>query len=562
MLILKENFMKKIFTLLLFTALAMHAFAEGERPTIQIQNGRLQGIVEYNMQAFKNIPYAAPPVGDLRWRPPQPALSWSGTRDASQFGLSCPQPFIKNLSSGLGLPGSEDCLKLNVYAPTKSNQNLPVMVWFHGGGLVVDGASDPQFTPINLVKNGVIVVTVDYRLGSFGFFAPKELIEEAKSKGEPVGNYGTMDQIASLKWVKNNIAQFGGDPNNVTIFGQSAGGRSVTWLMVSDAARGLFHKAIAQSAQQSPLRGMTEKRLGLVPEVDIDAKYMAALGVSSLAELRKLPAEKLALTGASYYAGEFGGPFIDGQIIKGDPIPLFAAGKQAKVPFMIGTNSFDSDFMLPGEPSLEKFTKQTHENPQIISKLYANVKDKCIVNSFVIQDMMYRASTKLLADSMNGVAPGYAYYYDFLTKNIRPAFPGAPHTFEITYAFGSLGLMPQAPQQSLSSANQCARIEKDIATFKQKHVWPKDWYPIVDKNSPQDIAMSQRMSSSWAAFAKTGNPNVGDQANWPVYNLKSDVMRNFSYDQETITGLYKERVDYQMLHLREIYALERLKNAF
>jgi len=552
--------MKK-FVFFLISAMSMFAQA-ADRPTVQVQTGLLQGVIERNMQVFKNIPYAAPPVGELRWRPPQAPLNWSGTRDAGQYGLSCPQPYIKNLSTGLGLPGSEDCLKLNVFAPANPGKNLPVMVWFHGGGLFVDGASDPQFTPVNLVKNGVIVVTIDYRLGSLGFFAPKELIEEAKSRGEPVGNYGTMDQIASLKWVKNNIAQFGGDPNNVTIFGQSAGGRSVTWLMVSDAAKGLFHKAIAQSAQQSPLRGMTEKRLGLIPEVDVDAKYMKALGVKSLAELRKLPVEKLVLNGAAFYAGEFGGPFIDGQIIKGDPVPLFAAGKQAKVPFMIGTNSFDTDFMLPGEPSLGKFTKQIHENPKIISQLYADVKDKCILNSFVIQDLLYRASTKFLADSMNGVAPSYAYYYNFLTKNIRSAFPGSPHTFEITYVFGSLDLMPQAPQKPLSGANQCARIEKDIATFKQKHIWPKDWYPIVDKNSPEDQVMTERMSASWAQFAKTGNPNVSGQANWPIYSLNADVMRNFAYDQETITGLLKERVAYQMLHLREIYALERLKNAF
>lgn len=551
--------MKKIVALALIGM--TFAISAAERPIVQIENGRIQGVIEYQMQAFKNVPYAAPPVGEFRWRPPQPAISWNGVRDAGKFGSSCPQMFVKNLSAGLILPGSEDCLKLNVYLPEKANKNLPVMVWFHGGGLLVDGSSDPQFTPINLVKNGVIVVTVDYRLGSLGFFAPKELIEEAKAKGEPVGNYGTMDQIASLKWVKKNIAAFGGNPNNVTIFGQSAGGRSVTWLMVSDAARGLFHKAIAQSAQQSPLRGMTEKRLGLRPEVDIDAKYMAALGVKSLAELRKLPVDKLTLDGSSYYSGEFGGPFIDGHIIKGDPIPLFAAGKQAKVPFMIGTNSFDSDFMLPGEPSLDVFLKQVHEDPKIIEMLYSNVKDQCILNSFVIQDLMYRASTKLLANSMNGVAPGYAYYYDYLTKNIRSAFPGSPHTFEITYVFGSLALMPQAPKQ-IESGDQCARIENDIASFKKTHTWPKDWYPIVDKNSSQDQAITKRMSESWAAFARTGNPNVSGQSTWPIYNLNADVMRNYSEGSETITGLLKDRVAYQMLHLREIYSLERLKNAF
>ena len=552
--------MKRVF-IAIFCFLAFNAFAL-ERPVVKLETGSLQGVIEDNMQIFKNIPYAAAPVGDLRWRPPQPAPSWSGLRDASQFGDACPQQYIKNLSDGLGLPGKEDCLKLNVFSPVKPGKNLPVMVWFHGGGLIVDGARDPQFTPINLIKNGVVVVTVDYRLGSLGFFATKELIEEAKAKGEPVGNYGTMDQITSLQWVKKNIEVFGGDPNNVTIFGQSAGGRSVTWLMVSDAARGLFHKAIAQSAQQSPLRGMTEKRFGLTPEVDVDAKYMASLGVKTLAELRKLPVQKLVLDGSAYYAGEFGGPFIDGQIIKGDPIPLFAAGKQAKVPFMIGTNSFDSDFMLPGEPSLEKFVKSVREDPKKIEKLYADVKDKCILTSFVIQDLMYRASTKLLANSMNGIAPGYAYYYDYLTPNIRGTLPGAPHTYEIPYVFGSLSLVPQAPKKAITGINQCSRIEKDVAEFKKTHTWPKDWFPIVDKNNPQDRAMSEKMSTSWAAFAKTGNPNINGMTNWPVYSLDTDVMRYFSSGAQTITGLLKERVAYQILHLREIYVLERVKDAF
>ena len=541
----------------------MHAYAASDRPTIQIQDGRLQGVVEYNMNAFKNIPYAAPPMGDLRWRPTQPAIAWSGTRDASRFGDACPQPYVKNLSTGLALPGSEDCLKLNVFTPTKSSQNLPVMVWIHGGGLLVDGSRDAQFTPINLVKNGVIVVTFDYRLGTFGFFAPKELIEEAKANGEPVGNYGTMDQIAVLKWVKNNIAAFGGDPNNVTIFGESAGGRSVTWLMVSDAARGLFHRAIAESAQQSPLRGMTQKHLGMAPETEIDAKYMAAVGAKSLKEMRALPVKKLVLTAANFEQGEFGGPFVDGQILKGDPVPLFAAGKQAKVPFMIGTNSWDSSFLVPGQPAvLNDFLKTIHEDPKIVEMLYSKVKDKCILSSDLMGDMLYRGSTKLLADSMNGIAPGYAYYYDYLTKNIRPAYTGVPHTFEISYVFGSYGLMPQAPKKVESANDHCARIEKATADLKQKGVWAKYWYPITDKNDPQDIATSEKMSASWAAFAKTGNPNVSGQANWPIYSLKSDVMRSFSYDKETITDLLKERVDYQMLHLREIFALERLKDAF
>ena len=541
--------------------IALSAIAS-ERPVVKVETGSLQGATEYNMNVFKNIPYAAPPVGDLRWRPPQPAAPWTGTRDASQFGDSCPQPYVKNLSTGLGLPGNEDCLKLNVFTPQKPGKDLPVMVWIHGGGLLVDGARDAQFTPINLIKNGVIVVTFDYRLGALGFFASKELIAEAKAKGEPVGNYGTMDQIAVLKWVKRNIAAFGGNPDNVTIFGESAGGRSVTWLMVSEAARGLFHRAIAESAQQSPLRGMTEKRLGMPPETEVSARLMGSLGVKTLKDLRSLPTQKLILTGADFERGDFGGPFIDGQILKGDPVPLFAAGQQAKVPFMIGTNSWDSSFLVPSQPSMEKFSKMFREDPKILSQLYGNVPDKCIASSDAMGDMLYRGSTKFLADSMNGIAPGYAYYFDYLNKNIRPAYPGVPHTFEINYVFGSYGLMPQAPATVESSANRCARIENASAELKQKSIWPKYWYPITDKNDPKDIAMSEKMSASWAAFAKTGNPNVEGQANWPTYSLKSDVMRYFGESGETITGLLKERVDYQILHLREMFALERLKAAF
>ena len=206
--------------------------------------------------------------------------------------------------------------------------------------------------------------------------------------------------------------------------------------------------------------------------------------------------------------------------------------------------------------------KMLREDPKILTQLYGNVPEKCIASSDAMGDMLYRGSTKLLADSMNGVAPGYAYYFDYLTKNIRPAYPGVPHTFEISYVFGSYPLMPQAPATVESGVDRCGRIEKAISDLKQKSIWAKYWYPITNKADPQDIAMSEKMSASWAAFAKTGNPNVGGQADWPIYSLKSDVMRYFGENAETITGLLKERVDYQILHLREMFALERLKNAF
>lgn len=546
----------KIFSVLLLGAISFSSFAGAERLKVTVETGLLQGATEYNMNVFKGIPYAAPPVGDLRWRPPQPAAPWGGIRDASKFGNSCPQPNLKNENKGLGLPGNEDCLNLNVFTPQNAGKDLPVMVWMHGGGLQIDGSRDPLYTPINLVKNGVIVVTFDYRLGSLGFFASKELVAEAKAKGEPVGNYGTMDQIAVLKWVKRNIAAFGGNPNNVTVFGESAGARSVTWLMVSDPARGLFHRAIAESAQQSPIRGLSVKRLGLPPATEIADKYMATLGVKSLKELRGLPTQKLVLTAAQQKAGEFGSSMIDGQILKGDPVPLFASGKQAKVPFMIGTNSWDASLFAFNQPPLDALAKAYKEDPKVVNQLYSNIPDKCTVSADLMGDMLFRASTKFLADSMNGVAPGYAYYFDYLSKNIRPAYPGVPHAFEISFVFGSNAFINQAPKAPESSANRCARIEDAIAENKMGGVWPEYLYPVADKNDPQDIAISEKMSASWAQFAKTGNPNVEGQANWPIYNLRDDVMRAFSPDAETIKGMLKERVDYQLLQLKNLYATE------
>ncbi|MGA2372718.1 MAG: carboxylesterase/lipase family protein [Candidatus Korobacteraceae bacterium] len=522
------------------------------RPILEIKNGKLQGVEEYGVLAFKNIPYAAPPLGELRWRPPQPAQNWQGVRDASQFGQACLQPMVEGLNPEL-IPGSEDCLKLNVYTP-KSGKNLPVMVWIHGGALLEGSATEPYYTPIALVQQGVIVVTLDYRLGKLGFFAPKELAEEAAKNNEPVGNYGIMDQIAALKWVRENIGTFGGDPNNVTIFGESAGGRSVTWLMTSPAAEGLFHKAIAESAQQTPLRGQTEERHRLEPAQELDAKYMKSLDARDLQEMRALPADKLVMTPKQFEEGEFGGAFIDGKVLIGDPIPLFAHGKQHKVPFIIGTNSWDASFFVPSQPVLAQYLQKMGQDPQVIERLYSDFKDKCVLPAEVMADAWYRGSVKLLADSAGKAAPSYAYYFDYLTPHIRASHPGAPHTFELPFVFGTIGLVLPIPAQPESGQDQCSQIEKASEDLKERAIWSTYWFPMADENDKQDRAMSQQLSSSWAAFAKTGNPNVSGQAAWPQYNLKNDVMREFNQGQDGLVhDLEKNRVDYQIRTLRALY---------
>lgn len=525
------------------------------RPIVEIKNGKLQGVAAKGMVAFKNIPYAAPPVGALRWRPPQPAKNWEGIRDASRFGEACMQPEARGLNSEL-VPGSEDCLKLNVYSPLVG-EKLPVMVWFHGGGLIEGSATEPYYEPVGLIREGVVVVTVDYRIGKLGFFAPKELIEEAQKNGEPVGNYGTMDQIHSLKWVRDNIAAFGGDPNNVTIFGQSAGGRAVTWLMTSPAAKSLFHKAIAQSAQQLPVRELGKEKLGMISEAVMDANYMTTLGVEDLRGMRALPADKLLLTPKDFQAGEFGGSMVDGKIIVGDPIRLFAEGKQHKVPFMIGTNSWDASYFVLSQPPVGAYLNKMGEAHKVVNKLYATFKDKCALSAEIMADGWYKGAVKILASSAGEYAPTYAYYYNYVTPNVRPAMIGAAHTFELPYVFGALDTVPRAPAKPEPAGSQCKRINQALADMKQNGEWSKYWFPSTDPVSKEDQKISEQLGKSWAAFARTGNPNYVGGAAWPRYDIKKDVMREFSQGKRTlIKDLDKARVDYQIKAVKAIYEIQ------
>lgn len=551
--------MKKSITYaaILIAAVALNANAsvyDENRPIVGIKNGELQGVEEHGMLAFRNIPYAAPPVGELRWRPPQPAKGWQGVRDASRFGAACVQPEVKGLSSEL-IPGTEDCLQLNVYAP-KDAKDAPVMVWIHGGALIAGSAVEPYYAPINLVKAGVVVVTINYRLGKMGFFAPKELADEALTNNEPVGNYGVMDQIQALKWVQENIKSFGGTPDNVTIFGQSAGGRSVLWLMTSPAAQGLFHKVIAESAQQTPLRAQATTKDGMVSEEQIDAQFMTDLGVKTLAEARALPADRLLLTPKEFQDGEFGGSIIDGKIILDDPIPLFTAGKQHKVPLMIGTNSWDASFFLLSQPPVAAYLTKMREDPKVVDRLYADFKYKCALAAEIMADGWYRGSVKLLADAAGKLAPSYAYYFNYLTPKIRGTHFGVPHIFEIPYVFGSLALV-LPPPATPGTADPCAHIHKAAADFTNKTVWSSYLFPTTDSKDKEDQAMSDQMSKSWAAFARTGNPNVDGQPSWPTYNLKDDVMRQFTDGKDQLVkNLDKDRVDYQIQAVKASYGVK------
>jgi para-nitrobenzyl esterase len=344
-------------------ALGAPAFAADKAaPVAAIETGKLAGAVEDGVASWKGIPFAAPPVGPLRWRAPQPAAPWTGVRQAIAYGHDCMQlPFASD-AAPLGTPPAEDCLYANVWSPAAKpgakGKKLPVIVWIYGGGFVNGGSSPPTYSGARLAQQGVVVVSFNYRIGRFGFFAHPGLSREAGDA--PVGNYGFMDQVAALQWVRRNVAAFGGDPSQVTIFGESAGGMSVVTLLTSPMAQGLFAKAVVLSGGDG---GAANAPVSFAEQVGVNfgvKKGIAADDPQALARLRALTAEEVVdgMNLANRPAGDpptYLGPFIDGKLAL-DPNRAFAEGRFAKVPVMIGATSADiggkTGFMVAGARSM------------------------------------------------------------------------------------------------------------------------------------------------------------------------------------------------------------------
>ncbi|HJQ81917.1 MAG TPA: carboxylesterase family protein [Lacipirellulaceae bacterium] len=336
------------------------ALSQPQSAVVRVDSGDLQGVVDDGVESFKGIPFAAPPVGDLRWRPPQPPARWSGVRQAAEFGPNCMQGrFGPPPAAGAptGPVHLEDCLYLNVWRPAAATaRNLPVMVWIHGGGFTGGSSSAPNTSGVGFAKQGVVLVAMNYRLGRFGFFAHPALSRERPDENK--GNYAYMDQIAALQWVKRNIAFFGGDPNNVTIFGFSAGGVSVHSMLASPQARGLFHKAIAQSggSRDSVLTARPMSKDGVDPNYPVSAEtigsqFARSMGIDgmdedALAKLRSLSADQV-LRGAPTPSGANAPsyettPILDGKLITETAESAYKAQRQPRVPFLAGSNSADT----------------------------------------------------------------------------------------------------------------------------------------------------------------------------------------------------------------------------
>ena len=466
--------------------------AASSAPQVKTRSGMVEGKDDGTVRAFLGIPYAAPPVGELRWKAPVPAPKWSGMRKATDFGQHCMQGNVFGDMVFRDAGPSEDCLTLNVWAPHQpGSRKLPVMVWIYGGGFVAGTTSEGRQDGSHLAQQGVVVVSMNYRLGVFGFFVHPELAQE--SGHNSAGNYGLMDQLAALRWVHDNIAAFGGDPGNVTIFGESAGSFSVSAQMASPLSKGLFQKAIGESGAAFHSGGLSfESRAS---REDKDVKTMKEkLGVSTLAQLRALPAEKIleAFVPPRSRGFDFG-PDVDGYFLP-EPVPvIFSQGKQSDVPLLAGWNHDEGSFEISGQtPTAEGLKanaeKDFGDKAAEFLKLYPTDTQEQTLRSAkdFAGDGFIAFSTWdwLEAQSKTGKKPIYRYRFDLAPQSTDPkaANLGAYHSAEIEYVFGQLD------------------SKKDIS-----------W-------RAEDRKLSEEMQKYWSNFARSGDPNGPGLPKWPVYS--------------------------------------------
>ncbi len=482
--------MKKI-SFLLFILFSYTAYAQntlsGNNPIAKTANGTLQGITDSTgIKMFRGIPFAQPPVGDLRWKNPLPPKNWKGVHKADKFGHQAMQGAVFSDMVFRSAGNSEDCLYLNVWTPAKTTgEKLPVLVYFYGGGFVAGDGSEPRYDGESMAQKGIVSITVNYRLGVFGFLAHPELTKESPYHAS--GNYGLMDQHAALVWVQKNIAAFGGDPNKVTIDGESAGSMSVSAQMASPLSKGLFRAAIAESG--SLLGSILPKSLA---EAELNGvKFAAAVGASSLADLRKLPADSLLKLSAKARFPTT----VDGHFLPEFPQAIFSTGRQMDVPLLAGWNSAEMNY----HPLLGKDTPTLVNYKNALKKLYADKADDVLKFYPAATDAdVPQAATDLASDRFIAYATWKfidlhaktdgKYVYRYLFSRKRPPMVndpnsganslGAAHASEIAYALGNLH-------------------------YDKVYAW-----------TPDDYKASETMENYFANFIKTGDPNGEGLPKW------------------------------------------------
>jgi len=493
------------------------ATAASDGPVVQTKTGPVKGSTEGNVSSFKGIPYAAPPVGDYRWRPPQPVTPWKEVRDATKVCADCPQRAWPGSTATI----SEDCLFLNVWTPATatSKSKLPVMVWIHGGGFTGGSGSGPGTAGDAFAKQDVILTTINYRLGRLGHFAHPALSKE--NPNEPKGSYAYMDQIAALQWIKENIAAFGGDPGNVTIFGFSAGGVSVHSLLTIPAAKGLFHKAISESGggrdgvltgrpirqeNADPLYAVSAETIGL----NFARKHkIGSTDAAALAKLRALSADEIVDGGQendSSGARIYSGPILDGKLVVETAESAYKAGRQARVPLIIGNCSAEIGGAFVSNASSKEALFSLFGEQEAEAKAAFDPDGNKQFNEVITKfntDWVWGEPARMTARSFEATGvPVYMYQFGFVPLPMRQRSPyGAGHGAEISFVFNTLNARWGPPAEPTPDEKELARI----------------------------------MNTYWVNFAKTGNPNGNGLPVWPRYDKQKEEILDIELDGKPVS---------------------------
>ena len=480
-------------------------------PQVTTAEGTVEGIDQSGVKVFKGIPFAAPPVGDLRWKAPQPAAHWDGVRKATEYG---PNPMQENIYGDMDFgtkTNSEDCLYLNIWTPAKSmDERLPVLIYFNGGGLMAGSGSEARYAGFFMARKGIISITANYREGIFGFFAHPGLSKETAYKGS--GNYGFMDQAAAIRWVKDNIAAFGGDPNRITIVGESAGSMSVSALMASPVSRDLFAQAMGSSGSV-----MGFQRIATLKEAEQQGVELARkIGCKSIKELRALPADELLKRAAVKSIPTYN---IDGYFFTEQPVETFAKGSQAKVPLLIGGNNLEmSPWAVLGgkQPTVDNLKAGAEsrfgENTGEVLALYGIQSDRDVLEQPGINlasDLFLDYSTWKWGNMHKLTSGQPVYRYRYCHPRPAMAVKGKVAGLAGGGADAKEG-QPAAPQDK--GAVHSADIEYAMGTLSTNRVF--DWQPA-------DYEVSSLFSQYYANFVKTGNPNGIGLTYWPPTNGKA-----------------------------------------
>ena len=482
-------------------AQAQQARPASPAPTVTIDSGQLRGGVNDAVALFRGIPYAAPPVGNLRWRAPQPPAKWQGVRAAEKFGNDCVQ------HRAYDLPQSEDCLFLNVWAPANAvgGARLPVMVWIYGGGLSYGSAAWPWYDGTAFAKQGVVLVSFNYRLARFGFFAHPALTAEDQSA--VLGNYGFLDQIAALQWVQRNIAAFGGNPSDVTIFGESAGGRSVNAMLVSPLTKGLFHKAVIESgAGRTGMRHIRDSRPGFAQSAEAmgaDFARTAGLTNPTAEQLRALPAD-VVRGPLGNTPPIFSNAMIDGRLVVEDFADTYRKGAHHQVPLVIGANS--AEFGTGAAPDPEAFFKSLGSIKDKATALYdgSGTREPRFIAMEMTSDMGMVNGTRWVAKLIAAAGkPVYLYHFGYVSQAGRAGIPGARHASELVYVFNTPGSRTTRSQPPSEVADA-------------------------------DRAVARQMNAYWVNFAKTGDPNGASLPRWSPYSAATDNVLEFTMNDGPI----------------------------